>query len=148
MRPGAQVRIYSDFVSKKHVQQKTSETFDDFLAQGYTLRLNTDLLEAWSEMITADVLIMSKSSFSFVPALLSQGSVVYYPMWHAPLPDFYRLECSRNVTVSEDHCRHIEDRCVRWEEAANLCRVVRCSETVCPVTEIPEGQHRRRSLLC
>ena len=153
MRPEARVRIYSDEIRKTSLNDRYNgwnidDTFDDFLALGYKLRLNLDLLDTWREMVTADVLIMSRSEFSFVPALLSRGVVVYYPMWHSALPHWSRLECSPNVTVSEDHCAHITDPCVRWEEAANLCRLIRCSEAVCPKTEIPEGQPSRASFPC
>lgn len=42
-------------------------------------RVDGALEEAWAHMIKADVLIMSKSSFSYVPALLSAGVVVFAP---------------------------------------------------------------------
>ena len=116
MRPEARVRIYSDEIRKTSLNDRYNgwnidDTLDDFLALGYKLRLNLDVLETWREMVTADVLIMSRSEFSFVPALLSWGVVVYYPMWHSALPHWSRLECPPNVTVSEDHCAHITDPC-------------------------------------
>jgi len=51
----------------------------------YSLHLDVDLAETWTAMRTADVLIMSKSSFSFTPALFSTGTVLYTPFWHTPL---------------------------------------------------------------
>lgn len=38
-------------------------------------------------MVTADVVVMAKSSFSFVPALLNaKATVLYSPFWHPALP--------------------------------------------------------------
>jgi len=54
-----------------------------------SLRLDTpDLLGVWNDMMTADAFVMSKSSFSVVPAVLNrnEAGVVYTPFWHEPLP--------------------------------------------------------------
>jgi hypothetical protein len=40
----------------------------------------------WELMATCDVLVLSPSSFSFVPALFNVNTVIYKPFWHAPLP--------------------------------------------------------------
>lgn len=57
----------------------------DFLPDGCNLQLDTDVFETLGEMINADVLMTAKSSFSYVAALLSLGSVIYEPFWHQPL---------------------------------------------------------------
>jgi len=45
--------------------------------------INTDPIETLGRMATADALIMSRSSFSFVAAILSeQCIVIYHPFWH------------------------------------------------------------------
>jgi hypothetical protein len=49
------------------------------------LHLNGDVFECLHNLITADVLVMAKSSFSYTAALLSRGIVIYSPFWHAPL---------------------------------------------------------------
>ncbi len=50
--------------------------------------INTDPIEALKGMSTADALIISKSEFSYLPALFGQGIVVYYPMEGAPLKEW------------------------------------------------------------
>jgi len=51
------------------------------------LQLDTNVENVWRGMQTADILILSKSSFSFVPAILNlDGNVIYTPFWHDPLP--------------------------------------------------------------
>ena len=48
---------------------------------------NGDAIEALRGMATADILIMSRSSFSYVAAILNRrGVIIYHPFWHSPLP--------------------------------------------------------------
>ncbi len=49
------------------------------------MHLNGDAFECLHNLITADILVMAKSSFSYTAALLSRGIVIYTPFWHAPL---------------------------------------------------------------
>lgn len=48
-------------------------------------RLNDDHFDTLHHMICADVLVMSKSTFSYLPALLNDGgTIVYKPFWLLP----------------------------------------------------------------
>jgi hypothetical protein len=74
-------------------ESKSFEPLDVFSNKGYELILDGDVGEAWKTIMVADVIILSKSSFSYVPAVLSlQGNdnktrvVVYTEFWHKPLP--------------------------------------------------------------
>ncbi len=67
-------------------QTPSSESFQDFTASGYQLHLNRSIEEDWLEMLTADVLIMSRSSYSLVPAIFNRNTIVYTHYWHEPLP--------------------------------------------------------------
>jgi hypothetical protein len=50
---------------------------------------NGDAIEALNGMATADILIMSRSSFSYVAAILNRrGVIIYHPFWHSPLPSW------------------------------------------------------------
>ena len=104
------VTIYSE--------QESFEPWDEFLRRNYSLVLGTndnksstvdkrqhhigsDIAVAWKDMMDADVLILSKSSFSMVPAILknnNDGSVVYFPFWHAPLEHWVTVN---NTVVRE-----------------------------------------------
>ena len=53
--------------------------------------VHEDPLEALAFLVEADILIMAKSSFSFVAGLLSSGQVYYSEFWHAPLPSWNLL---------------------------------------------------------
>ena len=59
-----------------------------------TIVTEEDPIKAIFLLASADVLIMGKSSFSYVAALLSKGNVFYEPYWHRPLPSWYILSNS------------------------------------------------------
>ncbi|MDC0948625.1 hypothetical protein OAS86_04700 [Gammaproteobacteria bacterium] len=65
------------------------ESLDDF--SDCELHLDTPLQQTWRAMIDADVLVMSHSSFSYVPALYNRGTVIYSPFWHGRLDHW--LDC-------------------------------------------------------
>ena len=56
------------------------------------LILDADLCKAWADMINAEILVMAKSSFSYVPALYSKGTVIYLPFWHSKKSDWFECE--------------------------------------------------------
>lgn len=61
-------------------QLKSYESLGDF--QKYSVFVNTSMADTWREMMTADTIILSRSSFSFVPAILNKhGTVLYAPFW-------------------------------------------------------------------
>jgi hypothetical protein len=50
---------------------------------------NIDPIETLRRMATADLLIMSRSSFSYVGAILNpNGTVIYHPFWHSPMKEW------------------------------------------------------------
>ena len=62
----------------------------DVLAEPRALH-QLDPIETLGRMATADALIMSRSSFSYVAALLSQNcTVVCYPFWHSAMKEWLR----------------------------------------------------------
>lgn len=69
-----------------HSQAASDEPFDSFRARGAVVKLDSCLEEVWHDMISADVLIMSKSSFSYVPGIYNPRLVLYQPFWHGCLP--------------------------------------------------------------
>jgi len=56
-------------------------------------QLDTDLTEAWQTMITADFFVLSKSTFSIVPAILNRnGQIFFHPRsYFAALPGFIHV---------------------------------------------------------
>jgi len=94
-------------------QKKSFESFDEFRNKftNCSVRLDTDRAEVWRSMMVADLLILSRSSFSFVPALLNRrGRILYFPFRHAPMPHW--------IVVSKD----IQSReAQRFDELSAQC---------------------------
>lgn len=77
MKPGARVIMFS--------QSESYETFDAFREKGYELHLDEAIADVWRNILVSDVAILSRSSFSFAPAIVSKGTVVYTPFWDKPV---------------------------------------------------------------
>uniref|UniRef100_A0A6S8I8Y2 Uncharacterized protein n=1 Tax=Amphora coffeiformis TaxID=265554 RepID=A0A6S8I8Y2_9STRA len=71
------VTIYSESTS--------FEGWDLFQKRGYNLMLGSNVARVWEAWMAADMLVMSRSSFSLVPALFNENVVLYTPFWHKPL---------------------------------------------------------------
>jgi hypothetical protein len=52
---------------------------------------NLDILTTFEYMVCSDILVTSKSSFSYLAGLLNPNSVVYMDFWHSPLNHWVRL---------------------------------------------------------
>ena len=94
------------------------ESFAVFRERNYTLRLDTDLSECWETMKNADVFIMSRSTFSYVPALLNTKTVCYTQFWLDPMkgwdiadPDILFKSLNQPHSISEHACEKI-----RWKK--------------------------------
>jgi hypothetical protein len=62
-------------------QSKSVESFDDFSSKQYNLRLDRALTTAWTKMADAQVLILSKSSFSRVPYVIYLCRDAFVSLW-------------------------------------------------------------------
>ncbi len=63
--------------------------------------INLDPIESLKGMATADALIISRSSFSYLAALFSKGIVIYFPFWHQPLKEWLVSDMSGNISSEE-----------------------------------------------
>jgi len=54
--------------------------------------LNGDLEKTFHDMVTAKVLVTSKSSLSYAAALLSVNAIYYIPFWMKPLSRWRVIE--------------------------------------------------------
>ena len=89
--PGVEVVVHSE--------SESPESFDEFEALGCVVKLDAPLEDAWQDMATADVLVISKSSFSYVPALFNPNVVLYTPFWHGKIAEW--------VDVTVDDCEAV-----------------------------------------
>lgn len=51
-----------------------------------------DIFDVLDHLIHADLLVTSKSTVSYIPALASKGIIIYEPFWHQPLADWLDME--------------------------------------------------------
>jgi hypothetical protein len=98
----SEVFVYSESAS--------FEPFDEFHKRGYHVILDGSIGQVWKSFLVSDVVILSRSSFSFVPALMTRGIVVFTPFWHKPLPGWDIVD---EVFVNEtlDEFRRIKATC-------------------------------------
>lgn len=65
-------------------ESNSFESWSDF--DGIQLVLDAPLHQCWKMMMSAKVLVLSKSAFSYLPAIFCEGEVIYTDFWHAPMP--------------------------------------------------------------
>ncbi|KAG7360101.1 hypothetical protein IV203_035200 [Nitzschia inconspicua] len=83
MQPDARVII--------HTSPKSFEDLSEFRRRGYEVITDAPLKDTWKDFVTADVLIMSRSDFTMVPAMVAKGTVIYTPFWHHSLRRWKRV---------------------------------------------------------
>jgi len=70
-----------------HPEQDPFADFDVF--PGLRRYINEPTMTCIERLATADILVMSKSSFSYLAGILNvSGIVLYHPFWHYPLADW------------------------------------------------------------
>jgi hypothetical protein len=85
IKPNAKIYLFSD----------GNENFKEFEKIGCTLKINSDIVEAWNYFIQSDILIMGSSSFSIVPGIYNINGVVVYTWnkYFKPLNHWISDEC-------------------------------------------------------
>ena len=63
--------------------------FDKYKSDDTILKVNMNIFDTFTEMVAADALIMSRSSFSYSAAVLSDGDIYYQKFWHPPMKHWY-----------------------------------------------------------
>ncbi|MFI5333718.1 MAG: hypothetical protein ACHQT8_00950 [Chlamydiales bacterium] len=63
-----------------------------FLGDDIVLHINASIEETFTSMVLADVLVLSRSSFSYTAGLLSNGTVYYMRFWVSPLPSWIEVK--------------------------------------------------------
>ena len=72
------------------------------------LILDAKLNSAWEDMINAEILVIAKSSFSYVPALYSKATIVYQPFWHEKKSEWFNLGSASAQSVIKEVRRRRE----------------------------------------
>mmetsp|Transcript_93424 Transcript_93424/g.264503 ORF Transcript_93424/g.264503 Transcript_93424/m.264503 type:complete len:371 (-) Transcript_93424:104-1216(-) len=94
--PNAEVHVFTEGSPMR---------FYGYWQQGMHLHLDSgDVREAWEYFSSADVVVLAKSSFSHVPALLNPNCVIYQAFWHHPLDEWMIVDPSE-ATIHHDELR-------------------------------------------
>jgi hypothetical protein len=102
-KPGARVEIITE--------SNSFEAMDEFREKGYNVNLDEDLGEIWRTFVTADVVILSRSDFSMIPAVVAMGQVVYTPFWHEPIRGWDRVPKDIMIETDAETERLREEKC-------------------------------------
>jgi hypothetical protein len=65
--------------------------FNEFSKYSTTFFLEEDEFKTFHSLVKADILLMAKSSFSYLAALLNEGIIFYEPFWHRPLCNWLNI---------------------------------------------------------
>ena len=101
-QPGARVVIFS--------QEESYESWDEFKNKGYELQLDGEITDAWKTIVSADLVILSRSSFSFIPAMVAKGKVIYTPYWHKPLRRWVHVD-KEIMDKSDAETERLQEAC-------------------------------------
>jgi len=63
----------------------SKEDFAELSGKNLTFRLNKSIEETFHSLVSADILVTAKSSFSYSAAILNANQVYYLDFWHKPL---------------------------------------------------------------
>ena len=58
--------------------------FKEFANHDVYFHLNENLFDTFIGMVSADILVTSASSLSYIAALISDNEIYYLPFWHNP----------------------------------------------------------------
>jgi hypothetical protein len=88
-----------------------------------TLRLDTDVAEVWEAVMAASHVVLSNSSFAYVPALLNAEATVIYPSeWpNVAMPNWRKVDASiqesvmrRREVLAAQRCRNYTSVRTGW----------------------------------
>ena len=85
------------------LRRKPYEDLAVFAARGYTLVVGGPEADAWRAFVTADALVMSKSTFSHVAAYMGDAAVYFTPFKHSvALPAWYMANETEMQQLEQD----------------------------------------------
>jgi hypothetical protein len=82
---------YSDLKKIKIYSQGKLEDFKNFIDNDIEFHLNEPIERTFTDLVFSDILVLSKSSFSYCAGLLSNGIVYYLPFWHKPKKTWLKI---------------------------------------------------------
>lgn len=81
--------IYPNYNIHIFSQKKISLYYKDIdKIENVKLHLDTDAITSFHHMCNSDILVIAKSSFSYLAAIYNKNKVIFFPFWHAPLDNW------------------------------------------------------------
>jgi hypothetical protein len=81
------ITIYTEFNNIKNKNE-----FDVFKNnENITIKADIDPIQSIYEMSVADILVIGKSSFSYIAGLYNKNTVFYFNFWHSPLDNWINV---------------------------------------------------------
>jgi len=98
-----------------YTERQSFEDFTPFEERNYHLDFDSSLEQIWAAFMNADLLILSKSSFSWVPAIMNQHHVVT-PQYKYPVADNWEVASDEICNESDKLVNDFLDsnHCQRW----------------------------------
>ncbi len=81
--------------------QGSLDDFKAFCPFEVQFHLNENEFETFTSLVSADILLTAKSSFSYAAALLTEAFVIYDEFWHKPLSRWGRFSDPGNLTLKK-----------------------------------------------
>jgi hypothetical protein len=88
------------------ITEENKNEFDSILCDNIILKANEDVIDTLNHLINADVLVLGKSSFSYLAGLYNPNIVYNVNFWHTPMPNWInvdniaKVESFQNIKVS------------------------------------------------
>ena len=67
------------------------EDFNELNGKNISFKLNKSIEETFHSLVSAKILVMAKSSFSYSAAILNSNKIYYINFWHKPLKHWKRF---------------------------------------------------------
>jgi hypothetical protein len=91
--------------------QGVKEDFGELQNLDIEFHLNECVFSTFHNLVDSDVLIMSKSTFSYTAALLSNGVKIYEPFYHKPLKDWIPINRRGGISSVSFRAKIIDHLC-------------------------------------
>jgi hypothetical protein len=90
-------------ISESIVVDPTASKIEEFDVIPHLKKfINTDPIESMERMASAHIVVISHSSFSYLPSLLNQkGIIIYHQFWHSPLKQWIVADDNGNFSQAK-----------------------------------------------
>lgn len=85
--PNTNICIFTEITDENRDEFKRFECLDNV-----QIVADEDILLTFEHLVRADILVMCRSSFSYIAGLYNENMVIYMNFWHSPLPQWKKIK--------------------------------------------------------